>query len=416
MNRTVLPGPRVGCVTVPASKSQAHRLLICAALGQGETLLRCDGVSEDIAATIRCLNAMGAEITETSEGIRIRPRTGSKGDVLLPCGESGSTLRFLIPVLGALGQPGTFRMEGKLPERPLSPLKELCCERGMTIRREGELLRCEGQLRSGEYELPGDISSQFISGLLLALPLLPGESRLLVTGKVESADYIAMTEDALVKSGIRWDKRGWEYRIPGSQKPALPPESTVERDWSGAAFFLCMGAFSPSGIMVRGMDLRSLQGDKRVLEILERFGAEMCQMPEGIALRKGVLRGIELDASQIPDLVPVLSVVAAAAEGETRFVRAGRLRLKESDRLETTVAMLRALGADAAETEDSLIIRGRKVLSGGSADAAGDHRIAMSAAVAAAASQGEVTVLGAECVKKSYPRFWEDLEALEIID
>ncbi len=416
MNRTVLPGPRSGCVTVPASKSQAHRLLICAALGGGETLLRCDGVSADIAATVRCLNALGAEIAGTPEGLRVRPRTSPVQEAELSCGESGSTLRFLIPILGALGQEGVFRMEGRLPSRPLSPLKELCCEMGMSISREGALLRCGGRLRPGAYVLPGDVSSQFISGLLMALPLLPGDSSLRVTGKVESAHYIAMTEEALRKSGVRFEKTGWEYRIPGGQKPALPPDLTVERDWSGAAFFLTLGALSPTGILVRGMDLSSRQGDKRVLDILRQFGAEACQMPEGVAVRKGTLRGIELDASQIPDLVPVLSVAAAAAEGETRIVNAGRLRLKESDRLQTTATMLRALGAEAEETEDGLRIVGRPRLTGGSADAAGDHRIAMSAAVAAAASSESVTVLGAECTAKSYPRFWEDLEALEVIE
>ena len=415
MNRLILPGPRSGNVTVPASKSQAHRLLICAALGSRETLIRCDGVSEDIAATIRCLNALGAGITETAEGLRVRPRNAPAEAAELPCSESGSTLRFLIPVLGALGQAGTFRMEGKLPSRPLSPLKELCCEKGMTILREGPLLRCEGQLCPGDYEIPGDISSQFISGLLMALPLLPAESRLRVTGNVESVAYIAMTEDALAKSGIRWEKEGWDYRIPGGQKPSLPAEFTVERDWSAAAFFLVMGAMSPAGITLRGLDAASRQGDKQALPILQEFGADIEEGPEGVTVRRGRLRGVCLDASQIPDLVPALSVLAAAAEGETRICRAGRLRLKESDRLQTTAAMLRALGADIRETEDGLRIVGRGILLGGSADAAGDHRIAMSAAAAASAAEGAVTVLGTECVKKSYPRFWEDLEALEVI-
>ncbi len=414
MKRIVLPGPRRGSVTVPASKSQAHRLLICAALGGGETLLRCDGISQDIAATARCLNGLGADIRETPEGLRIRPRAGSVPEGELPCGESGSTLRFLVPVLGALGQGGTFRMEGKLPSRPLEPLASLLREKGMTIVQDGPLLRCRGQLRPGDYEIRGDISSQFISGLLLALPLLPGDSRLRGTGNVESADYIAMTEDALEKSGIRWEKEGWLYRIPGNQKPALPPALTVERDWSSAAFFLAMGALSPAGITLRGLDPASRQGDKRVLSLLREFGAEITEGPEGVTVRRGALRGIDIDASQIPDLVPVLSVIAAVAEGETNIRRAGRLRLKESDRLRTTAAMLRALGGDVTELEDGLRIIGRKTLTGGIAGAAGDHRIAMSAAVAAAAAEGSVTVLGAECVKKSYPRFWEDLEALEV--
>ena len=414
MNRVVLPGPRRGSVTVPASKSQAHRLLICAALGKRETRIRLAGISDDIAATLRCLKALGASIEETGEGLRLRPRTAPMGEAALPCGESGSTLRFLLPVLGALGQAGVFHMEGRLPERPLEPLASLLTEKGMRICREGPFLRCRGQLRPGSYEIPGDISSQFVSGLLMALPLLPGESRLRVTGRVESEDYIAMTEDALAKSGIRWEKEGRDYRIPGPQQPALPPALTLERDWSSAAFFLVMGALSPMGITLRGLDPASLQGDKRVLSILREFGAEITEEPGAITVRRGKLRGIGIDASRTPDLVPALSVLAAAAEGETAVFHAARLRLKESDRLQTTLAMLRALGADAAETADGLRIRGGKPLAGGIADAAGDHRIAMSAAAAASAAEGAVTVLGAECVKKSYPGFWEDLEALEV--
>ena len=414
MNRVVLPGPRRGSVTVPASKSQAHRLLICAALGKRETRIRLEGISDDIAATLRCLKALGASIAETGEGLRLRPRTAPMGEAALPCGESGSTLRFLLPVLGALGQAGVFHMEGRLPERPLEPLASLLTEKGMRICREGPFLRCRGQLRPGSYEIPGDISSQFVSGLLMALPLLPGESRLRVTGRVESEDYIAMTEDALAKSGVRWEKEGRDYRIPGPQQPALPPALTLERDWSSAAFFLVMGALSPTGITLRGLDPASLQGDKRVLSILREFGAEITEEPGSITVRRGKLRGIGIDASRTPDLVPALSVLAAAAEGETAVFHAARLRLKESDRLQTTLAMLRALGADAAETADGLRIRGGKPLAGGIADAAGDHRIAMSAAAAASAAEGAVTVLGAECVKKSYPGFWEDLEALEV--
>ncbi len=414
MNCTVLPGPRRGSVTVPASKSQAHRLLICAALGVRETLIRCDGISGDIAATVRCLNALGAEIRETEAGLLVRPRGQGSAEAILPCGESGSTLRFLIPVLGALGQKGTFRMEGKLPARPLGPLAEVCRAGGMELRQEGTLLRCGGQLRPGDYEIPGNVSSQYISGLLMALPLLPGESRLHVTGKVESADYIAMTEEALHMSGVRWEKTGWEYRIPGGQRPSLPPEVTVERDWSSAAFFLVLGALSPAGITLPGLNGASRQGDKRILQILREFGAEVREEPSGVTVCRRSLRGVTVDAAQIPDLVPVLSVAAAAAEGETRILGAGRLRLKESDRLVTTAAMLRALGAEVREREDGLVIRGKPKLRGGTADAAGDHRIAMSAAVAAAASEKSVTILGAECAAKSYPRFWKDLDSLEV--
>ena len=325
------------------------------------------------------------------------------------------SLVFLLPLAGALGLEAEFRMEGQLPHRPLHPLWELLEAGGMTLRQEGARLICRGKLHSGDYALPGNVSSQFISGLLLALPLAEGDSTLRVTTPLESADYVAMTEEALRLCGIRWEGDALCRRIPGSQRPALPPAVTVEKDWSAAAFFLSMGALSPAGITVRGMDEGSRQGDKRILDLLAGFGAEISREAAGITVRRGTLRGCRIDAAQIPDLVPVLSTVAAAAEGETRIVHAQRLRLKESDRLKTTAAMLRALGAEAEETEDGLRIRGKGSLPGGTADAAGDHRIAMSAAVAASAALGSVTVLGAQCTEKSYPRFWEDLEKLEVL-
>ena len=261
MNRAVLPGARRGEVKIPASKSQAHRLLICAALGTGETLLRCDGISRDIAATAACLRALGADIREEPGCLRVRPiRALPAGECVLPCGESGSTLRFLLPVVGALGARAVFVREGRLPQRPLAPLDAELAAHGMTLREEGTLLRCAGKLRSGDYSLPGDVSSQYISGLLLALPLLDGESRLTVTGKRESAAYITMTEQALALAGISIGKHNTGYIIQGGQRGRLPETLEVEGDWSNAAFFLVLGALSPDGVLVRGTDSGSAQG------------------------------------------------------------------------------------------------------------------------------------------------------------
>ena len=413
MTRLVAPGPRSGSVKIPASKSQAHRLLICAALGTGETELLCDGVSRDIAATIACLNALGAAICTQGERLRVRPiRAVPEGECLLPCGESGSTLRFLLPVVGALGAKAVFRREGRLPERPLSPLDTQLASHGMTITADGALLRCGGQLTAGDYALPGNVSSQYISGLLLALPRLPGKSRLTVTGPLESAAYVTMTEEAQRLAGITISKHNMVYVIEGQQRGSLPPVLPVEGDWSNAAFFLVMGALSPNGVCVRGMDLGSAQGDRAVLDILRAFGALVEEREDGILVRRAALRGVTIDAAPIPDLIPVLSVLAAAAEGETRIENAGRLRLKESDRLASTTAMLRALGAEIEERPAGLVIRGKSRLAGGMAQSAGDHRIAMAAAAAASVCEGPVTICGAECVAKSYPRFWEDLEQL----
>ena len=417
MNQTVSPGPRTGSVRIPASKSQAHRLLICAALGAQPVALRCDGVSADIAATARCLRALGADITDDGAGtLRIDPIAGEMpAHADLFCGESGSTLRFLLPVVGALGADVTFRMEGRLPERPLSPLDAVLAAHGMTIRRDGALLHVSGQLHPGAYELPGEVSSQYISGLLMALPRLPGESTLAVTGRLESAGYIAMTEDALRLSGIRLQKSGRTYTIPGGQTARLPARCHVEGDWSNAAFFLCMGALSPAGVTVTGLASNSPQGDRAVLDVLRRFGADVRETQDTVTVRRGALHGVTIDAAPIPDLIPVLSVVAALADGQTQVVNAARLRLKESDRLESTAAMLRALGAQVEVHDSGLTVTGRKVLTGGTVDPQHDHRIAMAAATAACGCTAPVTVRDCACTDKSYPRFWTDLSALKTV-
>ena len=415
MTRTVLSGARSGHVKIPASKSQAHRILICAALSQGETDIVCDGISNDISATIGCMRALGADIEMRESGLHVRPVIGTgTGICHMPCGESGSTLRFLLPVVGALGASAVFHMEGRLPERPLDPLDRELERHGMTIIKKGPLLECSGQLRGGEFTLPGNISSQYISGLLMALPLLRDDSVLHVLEPVESKDYISMTEDVLNLSGIQFKKNGNDYIINGRQRYVFPEKLRVEGDYSGAAFFLCMGALSNEGVTVSGLDPSSSQGDRQIIPILSQFGAFVSANGEDVSVRRGELHGITIDASMIPDLVPVLSVVAAAAQGETRVINAGRLRLKESDRLNTTSRMLSALGADVTETEDGLIIRGKFSLAGGAADSFGDHRIAMSAAAAASVCTGPVTVTGAECTAKSYPGFWDDLDSLEV--
>ena len=419
MNRTVQPGPRTGTAEIPASKSRAHRLLICAALSGEKRTLRCQGLSQDILATVSCLNGMGSRITCRENRIDIAAgRTEPKADTELRCGESGSTLRFLLPVVGALGLRGSFFLEGRLPQRPLQPLWDLLCDRGMQLELKERRLFFSGRLQPGDFAIPGNVSSQYISGLLFALPLLEGESRLTVTGETESADYIAMTEEALAQFGVPAEKERNVYRIGagGYRHPpeGLPDVMEVEADWSSAAFFLALGALSPEGVTVSGMNLHSRQGDRRILPLLERFGAKAEVGENRITVRGGALRGQEIDASAIPDLVPVLATVAAAARGRTEIRHAERLRLKESDRLKTTTAMLGALGADIRETEDGLIIDGREGLRGGTVSSFRDHRIAMSAAVAASVCSGAVTVLDAECTDKSFPFFWERFQTLRL--
>lgn len=413
MTRTVAPGPRAGVIQIPASKSQAHRMLICAALSREPSRLILDGFSADIEATMQCLEALGARCEETANGLSVTPVGVCPAQARLDVGESGSTLRFLLPVLGALGVQAEIRMHGRLPERPLSPLWEVLEAHGMRLQQDGTILHTDGQLIAGDYSLPGNVSSQFISGLLFALPLLGGNSTLTVTGALQSARYVSMTEQALAEAGILTKKDGPVWQIGGGQRYASPAVQTVEGDWSNAAFFLCMGALSATGVTVTGLNSTSLQADRAVTEILVRFGAELTVSEDAVTVRRGVLHGITLDAGPIPDLVPVVSCLAALCNGETRVENAARLRLKESDRLQTTAALLSALGGSVRELPDGLIISGRGRLSGGTADACGDHRIAMSAAMAACGCKGPVTVSGSECVAKSYPAFWEDFASLK---
>ena len=459
MQKTIRHGSRTGTLTVPASKSWAHRMLITAALSKDACEMYCDGISKDIAATTECLNGLGAEIrfpqTESKDDvIRINPINMAETGVdangieclgeysVLKCGESGSTLRFLLPVVGALGAKAVFLMEGRLSERPMGPLVDELRRHGMDIRQDGKYLYCSGKLQAGDYNIPGNISSQYISGLLLALPILDGDSRIVISGTIESADYIEMTERAVKNAGIVFDKNDQIYNIEGKQNYSCPKVMVVEKDWSSASFPLCMGAFSEEGIAVTGLNIESGQGDKEILNVLKGFGAEVSLDPDAgkyvkgyckkdcepsvnkpggsfvrssITVRKGYLKGQIVDASGIPDLVPVICVLGAGAIGDTRIVHAERLRFKESDRIMTTLTMLKSLGADAEETEDGLIIHGTGRLKGGITESFKDHRIAMSAAVAAGICEGDVIVKDAECTDKSFPGFWDVLETLDIV-
>lgn len=416
MDQIIPHGSRKGCVAAPSSKSHAHRLLICAALGKSPVDIACSDLSKDITATMDCMNELCAKIYPTGDGmLHVEPINIKHYQMpALRCAESGSTLRFLIPVCGALNHNCRFLTYGRLSRRPLHPLDDELRAHGMTLEWIGSELFVSGSLISGNYEIAGNVSSQFISGLLFALPLLEGDSTINVTGKLESASYIRMTEDALHLAGIRFDKFENNYSIPGGQTYALPSSVAVEGDCSNAAFFLSMGALSKAGVTVTNLPVDTYQGDRKILDVLRGFGAIVEENGTTVTVRHAPLRGCTIDATDIPDLVPVVSVVAAAAEGETHIVNAARLRLKESDRLASTSALLRDLGGYVEELSDGLIIHGGTPLRGGSVDSYNDHRIAMSAAVAAGICEGDVTVLDSDCTAKSFPRFWELLERMEI--
>lgn len=410
MERTIFPHKLGGRIAAIPSKSQAHRLLICAALADEPTALTCPEGSQDIEATVRCLTAFGAAIRRTETGYAVQSAQAPER-AEADCGESGSTLRFLLPVAAALGIDTTFCLHGRLAARPLSPLWEELEAHGCALSRPAsDTVRCTGRLTGGVFRLAGNISSQFISGLLLALPMTGTDSELVLTTPLESAGYVDMTLDALRRFGVRVEctQNGW--RIPAGARYASCGAAEVEGDWSNAAFWLTAGAIS-SPVTVTGLAPDSRQGDRAAAAILARFGAEVSTEGDAVTVRPGRLRGIELNARDIPDLVPPLALAAACAEGTTRILGAERLRIKESDRLRSVAAALNALGGDVRVLPDGLEIHGG-TLTGGTADAQNDHRIAMLAAVAASVCAEPVRVCGAEAVNKSYPGFWKDFTQL----
>ena len=377
MDITITPWHLRGEVIVIPSKSQAHRLLICAAFADKPTQILCAETNRDIEATIDCLRALGAEIISTDSGFTVFPVQNVPNSAVLPCCESGSTLRFMLPIVGALGVDATFIMEGRLPMRPLSPLWEEMQRMGCSLSRPTEnTIRCQGRLRSGAYCIDGGVSSQFITGLLFAHALMDN-CTLEITGKLESQSYIELTKSALSLFA--------HHHSPGYV--------TVEGDWSNGAFWLAANALG-CDLSVLGLNQDSLQGDHAVVDILKQLENS----------------SPTISVADIPDLVPILSVVAAAKHGAV-FTDIRRLRLKESDRVASVIAMLENLGGKASATEDTLTILPGK-LHGGTVDSCNDHRIAMSAAIAAVVCSAPITILGAEAVNKSYPHFWAEYRRL----
>lgn len=404
-----------GQVRVISSKSDGHRSLIAAALAQEESVLFVDGWSEDMEATARCLQSLGADVEREPSGIYVMPIAdgGQSGECVLDCGESGSTLRFLLPIAAALGKHCRFEGKGRLPERPIAVLLEEMAKHGCSYDSDHLPLTLEGQLTSGVYTLPGNVSSQFITGLLLALPLLEGDSEIRLTSPMESKGYIDMTLKTLGAFGIRTEETENGWRIFGGQQYNGPRMRYAEGDWSNAAFWLAAGAIGGS-IGCQGLDMESPQGDRAIAALLEEFGAKTKVAGNQITVTHQEMKGIRIDAAQIPDLVPILCVAAAAAEGKTEIYNAGRLRMKESDRLAVMAECLRKIGVAVEEKPDSIIITGgctppqEEIL----IDSHNDHRIVMAMAIAAVSLGVELTILGAEAVNKSYPSFFLELTKL----
>ena len=376
MKLKLTPTQLKGTITPPPSKSYAHRALIAAALAGGESNLTNLADSKDIIATRRCLEALASP----------------EEFPLLDCGESGSTLRFLIPVALALRGGARFTGQGRLMERPQKPYFDIFDEKGIFYEQADGILTVKGTLTPGEYSLPGDVSSQFVTGLLYALPLLKGDSRILLTTALESRDYVEMTVAVMKHFGVSVTETADGWLVPGGQR-YLPQAMVVEADWSQAGFFYAALGLG-SELDIQGLNPQSTQGDLRIVPYYE------------LLIRDG---DVELDVSQCPDLVPPLAAHAAVRRGTTHMVNAERLRIKESDRLATVTEVLNALGAQIQEYPDSLTIHGVDTLVGGTTVSAhNDHRIAMMAAIAATRCENPIVITGAECVAKSYPNFWEE--------
>jgi len=384
MDITIHPGSLRGTVRAIPSKSQAHRLMICAAFSDAPTYLECPQTNADIEATARCLRALGADILRTDSGYCVTPVSDIPASATLDCGESGSTLRFLLPVACALGTETTFQMQGRLPYRPLSPMWEELERMGCTLSHPTETtIHTSGKLHCGEFFLSGKVSSQFITGLLFATALLNGTSKISITDTLESKSYVDMTQAALKAFGVTTDN----YSVKGSFPFRSCGRLTVEGDWSNGAFWLAASAMN-NPLTVTNLDPNSPQGDRASAGILTALDSN-----------------ITVSAADIPDLVPILAVVAGAKKGAV-FTDIARLRLKESDRVASVCNMLNSLGATAFSDENTLTVIPGKYCSC-TIDAVNDHRIAMSAAIAATVTEGPVTILGAECVSKSYPAFWQ---------
>lgn len=397
-----------GTLTVQPSKYLAHRLIIAAALAEGHSTLSPVYPNEDVLASSRAVEALGMACCEwQEETLHVHgghpARTGQRVD----CNESGSTLRFLLPMPTIWGVEALFCGKNSLLQRPMHPYSELFARQKIAYHQEAAHIRVSGQLHSGLFELPGDVSSQFVTGLLFALPLLDGDSTLSLSSELESRGYADMTIEVLGMFGVSasW-KNSRTLQIPGNQH-YKPRQTTVSGDWAHAAFYLVAGAIGSSTLKLCGLD-PSLKQDSQIVPILQSMGGDLRWDEKTLVVHGGKLQGVSIDGRNIPDLIPILAVAACAAEGETRIENVGRLRFKESNRLEGLAEQLSRLGATLRVEGDSLRISGRGELRGGSADALGDHRLAMSLAMAAIICKEPVLLSGARSVAKSAPQFWQE--------
>jgi 3-phosphoshikimate 1-carboxyvinyltransferase len=408
-----------GIVKVPPSKSMSHRAIICAALGVGTSTIENIDYSDDINATIDAMIALGAAIIKEEDKVIVSGmyrEDSIKSNVrVIDCNESGSTLRFIIPISLLFDGITKFVGKGNLGKRPLDTYFDIFKEQGIKYNYvENELnMIVKGVLKSGEFTLPGNISSQFITGLLFSLPLLDGDSKIIITTDIESKGYIDLTLSCMKDFGIEIENNNYkEFIIKGNQR-YISRNYRVEGDYSQAAFYLSADALG-SNVVIDDLNIKSLQGDKEVIEILERMGAKFHVNENSINCTiDNELISTVIDASQCPDIIPVLSTVAALAKGRTEIINGGRLRIKECDRLKAIATELNKIGAKVEEKEDGLIIEGIDEFEGGvEVWSWKDHRIAMSLAIASTRCKEPIIIKDYDCVAKSYPNFFEDFKML----
>lgn len=415
----IIPSKLKGSVKIPPSKSMAHRAIICAALSDG--ICRIDNIdySDDIIATINAMNSLGATIEKHDDYIEVvgiyKNINKIKENRIIDCNESGSTLRFLVPISLLFKGSNKFIGKGNLGKRPLTTYYNIFNDQGIKYSYEENNLNLvvDGELKPGVFEVEGNISSQFITGLLFALPLLNGDSKITITKEMESKGYIDLTLKAISDFGIEIINNNYsEFIIKGNQKYNAR-NYRVEGDYSQAAFFLCADGLG-NNVVCRDLDLNSLQGDKEIIDILERMNVVFNANEIGLSGEvNGELISTVIDGSQCPDIIPVLSAVSALSKGTTEIINAGRLRIKECDRLSAVTSELKKLGAQIIEKEDGLVITGVEKLQGGvEVWSHKDHRIAMTLAIASTMCKKPIIIKDYECVAKSYPSFFEDFKAL----
>ena len=445
MQAKITPEKLKGKIEAVSSKSYLHRMLLCAALSESNTVIYLNCRSKDVDATIRCVDAMGAKVEIGDRKLIVHPvehrlgvpedtsccrrnKAGAGGSDLgaeadrngslpvLDCGESGSTARFVLPMTTAVCGGGTLVGAGRLPERPFGAICTVMEENGCTFSSYSIPMTVTGPLKSGIYRIPANISSQYISALMMSLPLVDGDSEIVFTTEVESEGYLDITESVMEDFGMPLENTGNGYKIKGNRRYKSPGEIIAEGDWSNGAFWVAANALG-CGLEIGNLKDRSLQRDCRIVEVAKALFGEATLSANGEnsigePASRAENKEITIDGADIPDIIPISAIMACGRNGRTRFINCHRLRLKESDRLMSVASIINTLGGSAIVENDDLIVDGCGQLTGGEVDSFVDHRIVMSAAIAATISTGEVIINNAQDVAKSYPNFFEDYEKL----